>query len=252
MYKNKTFFRADSEAIREAKGIAHVGFVPSPAVRQGTLQCTSDDVKNNAHGCTTTPSTYTVTVDPAVQKYLTLYPTPTCSGANVCQFIFNGNQVISENFVTTRVDHKFSEKDSLFGTYLFDKTPYSSPDSFGNVGLTTLSSRQIVAVEETHSFTPTFVNAVRFGYNHERVDNDASVKAINPAAAHTSLGSFSVRNASFVNVNGLSALPGGVGGLPTYLYRWNSFQGYDDAFLTRGTHTINFGVAAETIFLQLT
>src|SRR5216683_2014099 len=93
-------------------------------------------------------------------------------------------------------------------------------------GDSTLSSRHIVAVEETHSFTPTFVNAVRFGYNHERVDNDASVKAINPAAGDVALGAFSGRNASFVNVNGLSALPGGVGGLPTYLYRWNSFQAY--------------------------
>ena len=98
----------------------------------------------------------------------------TCTGADVCQFIFSGNQIINENFVTTRIDHKLSDKDSLFGTYLYDKTPYSSPDAFGNVGLGTLSARQIVAVEETHSFAAAFVNAVRFGYNHERVDNDAS------------------------------------------------------------------------------
>jgi hypothetical protein len=191
-------------------------------------------------------------VDPAVQKYLALYPAATCTGADVCQTVFNGNQIINENFVTTRVDHKFSEKDSLFGTYLYDRTPYSSPDAFGNVGLSTLSARQIVAVEETHGFTPTFVNAVRFGYNHERVDNDASVKALNPAAADPSLGAFSGRNAAFVNVTGLTPLPGGVGGLPTYLYRWNSFQAYDDAFFNRGTHTIKFGFAFERMLMQAT
>src|SRR6202140_2532150 len=234
IFKNKTFFFADYEGIRQAKGIANVDFVPSADARSGNLQSGP------------------VTVNPAVQKYLALYPVGTCTGADVCQFVFSGQQVVNENFVTTRIDHKFSEKDSLFGTYLYDKTPYSAPDSFGNVGLSDLSVRQIVAVEETHSFTPTFVNAVRFGYNHERVDNDASVKAINPAAADTSLGAFSGRNAAFLNVTGLSPMPGGVGGLPTYLYRWNSFQGYDDAFFNHGTHTIKFGFAFERMLMQAT
>ena len=239
IFKGKTFFFVDYEGIRQAKGIANVDFVPSPAARSGNIL----DSNGNP---------MTVTVDPAVQKYLALYPTPQCTGADVCQFIFNGNQIVNENFVTTRIDHKFSEKDSLFGTYLFDRTPYTSPDSFGNVGLNTLSSRQIVAAEETHSFTPAFVNAVRFGFNHEHVDNDASVSAINPAANDTSLGAFAGRDAAVVNVNGLSSMSGGVGGLPTYLYRWNSFQGYDDAFLTRGTHTIKFGAAFERMLLKVT
>jgi hypothetical protein len=234
IYKSHTFFFADYEGIRQAKGIANVDFVPSPAARSGNLQSGP------------------VSVDPAVQKYLALYPAASCTGADVCQVVFNGQQIINENFVTTRVDHKFSNKDSLFGTYLYDRTPYSSPDSFGNVELNTLSARQIVAAEETHSFTPTFVNAVRFGYNHERVDNDASVKALNPAAADTSLGAFPGRDASFVNVTGLTSLPGGVGGLPTYLYRWNSFQAYDDAFFNHGTHTFKFGFGFERMLLQAT
>ena len=231
---NRTFFFVDYEGIRQAKGIANFDSVPSLAARNGNLQ------------------SGTVTVDPGVQKYLALYPVPQCTGADVCQFVFNGNQVVNENFVTTRIDHKFSEKDSLFGTYLYDKTPYTSPDSFGNVGLSTLSSRQIVAAEETHSFTPGFVNAIRFGYNHEHVDNDASVTALNPAAADGSLGSFAGRNAAVVNVGGLSSMNGGVGGLPTYLYRWNSFQIYDDAFLSRGKHSIKFGGAFERMLLQVT
>ena len=227
IFKNKTFFFADYEGIRQSKGIPNVNFVPSPESRQ------------------------TVT-DPEIQKYLALYPLPASCGQDICQFIFNGNQVVDENFVTARVDHRFSEKDSLFGTFLYDRTPYNSPDSFGNVGLNTLSSRQIVAVEETHNFRPTLVNAIRFGYNHEHVDNDASVKALNPAAADTSLGAFAGRNAAVVNVNGLSSMSGGVGGLPTYLYRWHSFQLYDDAFYNSGKHSIKFGGAYERMFLEVT
>ena len=241
---NRTFFFVDYEGIRQAKGIANVNFVPSPAARLGNI--------HDANG-----NPISVTVDPEVQKYLALYPVPLASecaaGADVCQSVFSGNQVVNENYFTTRIDHKFSDKDSLFGTYLYDKTPYTSPDPFGNVGLSTLSARQIVAVEENHNFTPTFVNAVRFGFNHEHVDNDASVTAINPVAMDTSLGAFAGRNAAVVNVNGvLSSMTGGVGGLPTYLYRWNSYQGYDDAFFNHGKHSIKFGGAFERMLLQVT
>jgi Carboxypeptidase regulatory-like domain/TonB-dependent Receptor Plug Domain/TonB dependent receptor len=257
--KNHTFFFADFEGIRQSKGIANHNFVPSLAARSG-LMCSNPAGSDPSNPCITTqlqpgPNTDANGIDLNSKAYFALYPLPNGpiqGNGDSALFTFSGQQVINENFITTRVDHKFSDKDSLFGTYLFDRTPYNSPDSFGNVGLNTLSSRQIVAAEETHSFTPSFVNAVRFGYNHENVDNDASVKAINPAAADSSLGSFAGRDASFVNVNGLSALPGGVGGLPTYLYRWNSFQAYDDAFFTRGTHTIKFGAAVERMLLQVT
>jgi hypothetical protein len=239
--KNRTFFFADYEGVRQSKGIPNQNHVPSQNARNGIL--VSGPIAGG--------------VDPNVAQYLGLYPTPPASCVtDVCTLVFDAQQVVTENFVTTRVDHKFSDKDSVFGTYLFDKTPYSSPDSFGNVQLNTLSSRQIVAVEETHGFTPNFVNAVRFGYNHENVNNDASVTAINPLASNTSLSSWpasvAVRNASFVHVSGLTDMSGGVGGLPTYLYGWNSFQWYDDAFWTRGTHSVKFGIAAERMMLQIT
>jgi outer membrane receptor protein involved in Fe transport len=226
--KDHTFFFADYEGNRQSKGIANIDFVPTAAARAGAT-------------------------DPLIQKYLALYPIPKDCGAgiDVCPYNFNGQQVVNENFVTTRVDHKFSDKDSLFGTYLYDRAPYSSPDSFGNVALSTLTARQILAVEETHVFTGTFVNAIRFGYNHENVDNNMSVGAINPVAADTSLGVFQNRNASVVSVGGMTTMPGGVGGLPTYLYGWNSFQGYDDAFFSHGKHSIKFGGAIEAMHMRM-
>jgi len=237
--KNRTFFFADYEGIRQSKGIADVSFVPSPTARSGIVG-----------GVPISGG-----VAPAVQKYLALYPTTPDCGADVCKFTFSAKQIINENFVTTRIDHKFSDRDSLFGTYLFDRTPYSSPDSMGNVLLGSLTSRQIVAAEETHSFTATFINAARFGYNHEAVNNNQSLSAIkgmNSPAADPSLAAFAGRDAAFVNVGGLSPMSGGIGGLPTYFYHWNSFQAYDDAFLNLGTHTIKFGFAFERMLLQAT
>jgi len=268
--KNHTFFFADFEGIRQSKGIVSVNFVPSPAARAGQL-CSIPQTPQQLppNGCTTTqltpgPNTDANGIDLHVKQYLgdnttiVLYPAgqgaPIGNG-DVSVFTFSGQQIINENFVTTRMDHKFSDKDSLFGTYLFDRTPYNAPDSMGNVELGSLSSRQIVAAEETHSFTPTFVNAVRFGYNHESVSNNQSLNAIkgpNSPAADPLLGAFAGRDAAFVNVGGLSPMPGGVGGLPTYFYHWNSFQGYDDAFFNRGTHSIKFGFAFERMLLQAT
>jgi len=257
--KNRTFFFADFEAIRQSKGIAVVDTVPSNAARAGLL-CSNPAGADPSNPCTTNqlPALSTTDangVDLKAKAYFPLFPVPNgaaIGNGDLALFTFAGQQVVNENFVTTRVDHKFSDKDSLYGTYLFDRTPYSAPDGMNNVKLGSLSSRQFLAAEETHSFTPTFVNAVRFGFNHEAVNNNQSTGAINAVATDGSLGSFAGRNAAQVQIGGATLLPGGVGGLPTYLYRWNSFQVYDDAFLNRGKHTIKFGVAVERMLMQAT
>lgn len=241
--KDHTFFFVDYEGNRQSKGIPHVDTLPTPNARLGNL------------------SSGSVTVDPQAAAYLNeLYPVPTaaelaspsCAGADVCQHVFVGQQVASENFVTARIDQKFSDKDSLFGTYMFDKTPFSAPDSFGNVLLENLVSRDIASVEETHTFSPTLLNSARFGFNHEAVNNNQSAKGLVSDATNGALGAFPNRDAAFVHIGGVTDMSGGVGGLPTYLYRWNSYQGYDDAFLTLGTHSIKFGVAIEHMQEQAT
>ena len=235
--KNRTFFFADYEGDREAKGITQIDFVPTLNARMGQL------------------STGAVTVTTAARKYLALFPMPngpTTANPDVAEFRFAGNQVVHENFVTTRIDHKFSEKDVLFGTYMFDRTPYNSPDSMDNIELRTLTSRHMVAVEETHSFSTALMNALRFGYNQESVNSNQGVSTLTPAAADTTLGAFAGQRAAQVNIGPLTSMPGGIWPLPTYRYRWSSFQGYDDAFLAKGTHTIKFGGAVERMLLQVT
>jgi len=257
--KNRTFFFADFEAIRQSKGIAVVDTVPSNAARAGLL-CSNPAGADPSNPCTTNQlpagaNTDANGVDLKAKAYLPLYAVPNgaiLGNGDTALFTFSGQQVVNENFVTTRIDHRFSQKDSLYGTYVFDRTPYSAPDGMNNVKLGSLSSRQFLAAEETHSFTPTFVNAVRFGFNHEAVNNNQSTGAINPVATDSTLGSFAGRNAAQVQITGNSLMPGGVGGLPTYLYRWNSFQVYDDAFLNRGKHAIKFGVAVERMLMQAT
>lgn len=239
IFRDKTFFFADYEGIRQNKGITNLTTVPSQDARNGIL------------------STGNVTVDSSAAQYLTFFhlPNGVVSG-DTGEYRFSGQQVVSENFFTTRVDHNFSDKDRLFGTYMFDKTPYSSPDGLNNVEFDTLTSRQIIAVEETHVFRPNLANSIRFGYNHENVNNNQSQKAINPDAARVDLGfggtSFAGRTASQVIIGGgITPFTGGIGGSPTYYYHWNSVQAYDDALLTKGRHSIKFGGAFERMMLYV-
>jgi hypothetical protein len=240
--RERTFFFFDYEGIRQSKGITAVTTVPSLAARNGMIHDSN------------TGNLITVTIDPAAQQFLVFYHLPNgpdLGNGDQAQYSFSGQQAVSENFYTTRLDHKISEKDSMSGTYMFDKTPYTSPDGVNDVLLTTKSSRQIAALEETHIFAPTFANSARFGYNYENVDNNQGAKALVPAAADTALGAFPGRTAPQLFINPLTTFLGGVGGEAAYFYHWNTFQLYDDAFVNKGTHTIKFGFAVERMQLEI-
>ena len=233
--KDRTFIFGDYEGIRQSKGLTEVDTVPSVAARAGNL------------------STGAVTVDPSVQKYLGFYPLPNAgvlAPGDTGIFTFPDKQIINENFFTIRLDHKFSEKDSFSGTYLYDDTPLTEPISLDNVLIGDHSNRHVVALEETHIFSPSLVNAVRFGFNRDGVENRRAVKAINPLATDLSLGAVPGRSAAVVLVSGLTDFNGGLGGRDFDLFYWNSFQAYDDAFLTHGTHALKFGVALERMQLN--
>ncbi len=262
LIKNRTFFFADYEGIRQSKGITSVTTVPSAAARSGLL-CSQPDPTSSSP-CTPTqltpgPTTNANGIDLSAAAYLTFYHLPnsstTLNNGDLGIYTFPAQQVVNENFFTTRIDHKISEKDAIFGTYLFDKTPYSSPDGLNNVLFDTKTARQIFAVEETHTFGTRLENALRFGYNHEAVNNNQSLKAINPDAARSDLGvggtDFAGRDASQIIISGVTSFTGGVGGSPTYFYHWNSFQLYDDAYLSRGAHSIKFGGAIEPMSLNV-
>jgi outer membrane receptor protein involved in Fe transport len=250
--KDRTFVFGDYEGIRQAKGITNFNLVPSLGARSGIL--TYSDPTKRPSDCvpivTGIPNQCQVTVDASAQKYLGLYPLPSeapdPAKPDIAPFRFAGQQVINENFFTVRVDHKLSEKDNLFGTYLFDKTPYSSPDLFGNIQLESLTKRQFFVMEETHVFSSHMTNSVRLGINREYANNDQSVKAINPLSGDPSLGAVPGKDASLVVVGGgLTDLDGGLGSLATWLFRWTSIQAYDDAFVTKGLHSLKFGAGFE-------
>ena len=230
--KNRTFIFGDYEGIQQSKGIATTAIVPTAAARTGNL------------------STGQVTVDPAAALYLPFWHLPNqpvAAGSDTGTYAFNGQQILSENYFTAKVDHTISSNDSASTTYMFDNTPYSAPDGL-NISLQGHHvRRQLVVLEETHVFSPSFLNSFHAGINRVGAFVNSGVAAINPLAKDTTLASTPGQFAARVNVGGLSSLPGGLGAVDHFTHGYNSFQANDDAFLTRGNHSLKIGTTLEYI-----
>ena len=201
----------------------------------------------NPNATNLAPGKSSLCVDNSVAKYLPFWPVSakTNPDGNTAAFGFSGQRHVTENFFTIRGDAKISEKDSLFITYLRDATPYTSPDGLDAVLVSSSTYRHIVSIEETHTFSPTLVNSVRAGFNREYEMNDVGASPINPLANDPTLAAIPGQKAAHVILAGVDQFTGGVLGNTTVLYGWNSFQGYDDAFWTHGSHSIKFGAGVE-------
>jgi hypothetical protein len=254
--KDKTFFFADYEGFRQGLGTTNVNKVPSADARNGIVH--NDDgttctIGVPSPGCTLTNSAGTVGVDPMVKPFLGFYPLPNAGligTGNTGLFDVAGKSNLRENFVTARVDRKFSEKDSISGSWFWDKGLNQNADNLNNQVYASTSFRTMIGLEETHVFSPTLVNSMRGGFSRVWAFPEKSVQAINPLVTDASLGSFAGRDAPKISVTGLSPFQGGFAALSTNAYYWNSFQAYDDAFLTKGVHSIKFGFAFERMQLN--
>src|SRR6202049_489243 len=245
--KDRTFIFGNYEGLRQSLGITQVNQVPTDTARAGQLAISTQDF----------------TVDPAIVPYLPIWPKPnsgvradSCSNQNpsgqtrcdVGIFKLSGQQVTPENYFTTRVDHKLSANDALDGTYMHDSATISQPDELGIKVTGYTTGRQLVTLEETHIFSPQEVNAARVGYSRVVGLVGQTLKAVSPLATDPSLGFAAPgRPVGEIDVGGITNFSGGLGAISNYNFHWNSFQGYDDAFVTTGKHSIKFGVGVERI-----
>lgn len=227
--KDKTFWFFNYEGLRQSLTSTQVNTVPSANARSGIL------------------SGGNVTVNPNVVPYLSFWPLPNSGllpGGDTGLYSIATLQSGTENFYTARIDHKFSDSDSLAGTFVYDNTRLTQPDSLNNELFLNSNSRLFGSLEETHIFTPALVNSIRIGFSRNSALSTTS-DAINPLATDLSLGVVPGRPAPGISVPGLQHFPGGLGGFPNFAFGWNSFQEYDDAFWTHGAHSLKFGLAVE-------
>ena len=254
--KDRTFVFGDYEGIRQSLGTAVTNTTLSDNARLGILAGGTAANKPANTPCMngTAPGHYlspqaSVCVDDKVAKYLPMFQPAnggTIGNGDIGLYKFVSQEVVSENYFTTRVDEKVSSKDSLFGTYLYDYSPLTQPDPLNNLLQQSIAKRQIAAFEENHTFSPTVLNSFRLGYNREHASALSTVKVLNQVAGDStqawapepiSVGPPRAQESDVTSAPGLTP--------PTFAYIWNVYEVYDDAFVARGRHALKFGFGYE-------
>jgi hypothetical protein len=231
VFKDRTFFFADYEGLRQSLSQTTTLTVPSANAHQGIL------VGGN------------VTVSPLVAPYLALFPTPSSpTTGDTGTFAYVAKQATNEDFATGRLDHRISASDNFFATFLWDHGTQQNPDAYNFKLIGNEASRNTVSLEESHIFTPSIVNTARFGFNRNVIIAFNTISAINPAATETTLGFNPGLPVGIITVgSGVTQFTGGIGAISAYFYHFNSYQFYDDVFWTHNKHSVKMGFYVERI-----
>jgi hypothetical protein len=253
--KDRTFFFADYEGLRQNQGVTSQVTVPSAAARQGIL-CSIPQPGPN--GCTTHRVTGAFDPDPAtgidksVLPFLPLWGLPNAGligNGDQGTYSFTAPHITSENFGTARLDHRISVKDSIFGSYQYDFATATQPDPANDVLVGNSTGRAYVALEETHIFSSQVINSARFGFNRS-LHTAQGESAINSLAGSPALGESPGADNPQIDISGFVSAQPGLNQIERLDFFENSYQGYDDLFWTRGTHSLKMGFAVERVQLN--
>jgi len=218
--RDKTFFLGSFEGLRQRLGVTSRSVVPDAAARTGRF-----------------PNGTQVNVNPAVPAYLNLIPLPNdrSFGDGTGEYVNAASQETGQNFLTARVDHRFSDKTQMFARYTRDKAAVRIPDALRLVRADNESHNQFFSTELTRLFTERTLNATRFSYNRSYSTNaNTYLRDIDP-----SLSFFPGRPLGQISVTGLFSLgPSRFG--PSYS-TMNLFQFSNDLSHTVGRHSFKAG-----------
>jgi hypothetical protein len=222
--KDKTFLFGNYEGFRQSLHQTSATFVPDAASRAAAVA--------------------------SVQPLLNLWPTPPAGApdfSGIAEVFGSPLQTIREDFGTARVDHIFSQRDTLAGIYTIDDgrdftaTPL---DPFSSDAMTL--REQVLTLEETHVFSPALVNSARFGFSRAGYFFTGEPTRGTPAASVPGflighpVGAVVVGGSAASNPQAQLGLAGSNNGSNLTIAR-NLYTFEDHVALTRGRHQLEFG-----------
>ena len=222
--KDKTFLFGNYEGFRQSLHQTSATFVPDAASRAAAV--------------------------PSVQPLLNLWPTPPAGApdfSGIAEVFGSPLQTIREDFGTARVDHIFSQRDTLAGIYTIDDggdltaTPL---DPFSSDVVTL--REQVFSLEETHVFSPALVNSARVGFSRAGYFFTGEPTPGTPAASVPGflighpVGAVVVGGSAASNPQAQLGLAGSNNGSNLSIAR-NLYTFEDHVTLTRGRHQLEFG-----------
>ena len=226
VWKDRTFFMASFEGLRDRLTETKVNFFPDALSRQGILtDCNGEVIQ-------------TLDVHAGIKPYLALYPLPNsaCRGGGIGENAASQFLPTDESFFTARVDHKLSDQDSFFARYTFDDATGHRPDNNYLWHRVTESRQQYATLVASHIFDLRRLIVFRFGYTRPVInDNEGMLLEIPPSLY------FTPDAVSFGQIQIPSITP--LGTFPTLPDRkvTNTFQFATDASIQSGSPFIFAG-----------
>ena len=221
---DKTFLFANYEGFRQNLHQTSAAFVPDAASRAAAVA--------------------------GVKPLLNLWPTPPAGAPdfNGIALVFSSPlQTIREDFGTVRVDHTFSQKDSLAAVYTIDDGGDVTATPLDPFSSDILDLReQVLSLEETHVFSPTLLNTARVGYTRAGYFFTGEPTPGTPAASVPGfltglpVGAVVVGGSAASNPQAQLGLAGSNNGSNLGIHR-NLYTFEDRVTLTRGRHQLSFG-----------
>jgi hypothetical protein len=179
--KDKTFFFVDYQGMRINQGAAFLSTVPSELMRQGNFSEIGRPIYDPLTG---QPFPGNVVPqdrwDPAAGNVLRdLIPAPNTAGTrnalgqNINNYLINPKVARQDNQFDIKLDHALSASNRFFVRYSFQKTHRDQPATLphGDAGTTFGAGdgnikAQSFAFNDTHTFSPSWLNEVRVGYSY--------------------------------------------------------------------------------------
>lgn len=258
--KNKLFFFGNYEGFRFRQANTLNALVPAPAQLAGDLSGLPSKKKDPATGALALinpftgqpfpgnqiPSSMISSVVKGFEQYIPA-PNTNLPGINL---VVNPTTQRTDNQFTERTDYNISEKDSLFGRYIYYNSSLLRPGIAPLYGNVFPYGGQNFALEETHIFSPTLLNVFKFGFNRSRVFNSwqntssSIVQALGIKNLTQVPAEFGLPNFGIAGFSGLGGTGVNQGGLE------NLFQYTDEVTWSRGRHELMFGADIRRIQFQ--
>jgi len=249
--KQKSFFYAVYEGIRETQGVPITNPVPSAGCHPADASPANNFGANETITAAQCPDIGSdVTLSPYTAGLLALIPLPDpgsvfdpSSGNPPVQTV-NDHNVLGENYGQMRFDQTISDKDSFFARYTIDNAIQNETvGDFSYFREAPLARNQWITLAENHIFSPTVFNAVRFSFSRTNASTQEANVGLPGGTGPQLVPGF---DTGIVDLNG----PGGgnyaefgsVNAAPQTYNRQNIYTLSDDVNWTRGKHSFKFGV----------
>src|SRR5215472_257467 len=147
--KDKAFFFANYEGVRQDLGVTFVNFVPNAAFRSKVLA-----------------------TSPALKPILDAYPTGGVPLDSTTDRVTNvATNTVREDAGMFRFDYRFTDNTSMFARYNTDNVYIDNPtDALGSHNVVPHVPTNVV-VQLQHIFSPTTINETKFGVNRSNYHN---------------------------------------------------------------------------------